>query len=93
MATFIGGFVVAFIKGWLLTVVMLSCIPLLVLSGALMSLVITKASSRGQTAYSKASSVVEQTIGSIRTVGTQANTNSSFFLFVIVLIYKSTFSL
>jgi len=84
---------VAFIKGWLLTVVMLSCIPLLVLSGALMSLVITKASSRGQTAYSKASSVVEQTIGSIRTVGTQANTNSSFFLFVIVLIYKSTFSL
>ncbi|KOM33360.1 hypothetical protein LR48_Vigan01g291600 [Vigna angularis] len=68
MATFIGGFVVSFIKGWLLTVVMLSSIPLLVLSGALMSLVITKASSRGQTAYSKASSVVEQTIGSIRTV-------------------------
>ncbi|XP_014510009.1 ABC transporter B family member 11 [Vigna radiata var. radiata] len=68
MATFIGGFVVSFIKGWLLTVVMLSCIPLLVLSGALMSLVITKASSRGQAAYSKASSVVEQTIGSIRTV-------------------------
>ncbi|WVZ05362.1 hypothetical protein V8G54_018708, partial [Vigna mungo] len=43
----------------------LSCIPLLVLSGALMSLV---ASSRGQAAYPKASSVVEQTIGSIRTV-------------------------
>ncbi|KAK7388084.1 hypothetical protein VNO78_22889 [Psophocarpus tetragonolobus] len=68
IATFIGGFVVAFIKGWLLTVVMLSCIPLLVLSGAMMSLVITKASSKGQAAYSTAASIVEQTIGSIRTV-------------------------
>ncbi|TKY54330.1 ABC transporter B family member 11 [Spatholobus suberectus] len=68
MATFFGGFVIAFIKGWLLTVVMLSCIPLLVLSGAMMSLIITKASSKGQAAYSTAASVVEQTIGSIRTV-------------------------
>nr|KYP57748.1 ABC transporter B family member 21 [Cajanus cajan] len=68
IATFIGGFVIAFIKGWLLTVVMMSCIPLLVLSGAMMSLIITKASSKGQAAYSTAASVVEQTIGSIRTV-------------------------
>ncbi|RDX91485.1 ABC transporter B family member 11, partial [Mucuna pruriens] len=68
MATFIGGFVVAFIKGWLLTVVMLSCIPPLVLCGAMISLVISKASSTGQAAYSIAASVVEQTIGSIRTV-------------------------
>ncbi|KAJ1418724.1 P-loop containing nucleoside triphosphate hydrolase [Sesbania bispinosa] len=68
VATFFGGFVIAFIKGWLLTVVMLSCIPLLVLSGAMMSMVITKASSSGQAAYSTAASVVEQTIGSIRTV-------------------------
>ena len=83
MATFIGGFVISFIKGWLLTVVMLSCIPLLVLAGAMMSLVITRASSKGQAAYSTASSVVEQTIGSIRTVRTQAKTNSSFFRLVI----------
>ncbi|WJX90822.1 ABC transporter B member 11 [Trifolium repens] len=68
IATFFGGFVIAFIKGWLLTIVMMSCIPLLVLSGAVMSMVITKASSSGQTAYSKAATVVEQTIGSIRTV-------------------------
>ncbi|XP_057415708.1 ABC transporter B family member 11-like [Lotus japonicus] len=68
MATFVGGFVIAFIKGWLLTVVMLSCIPLLVLSGAMVGVAITKASSNGQAAYSTAASVVEQTIGSIRTV-------------------------
>ncbi|XP_048138825.1 ABC transporter B family member 4-like isoform X2 [Rhodamnia argentea] len=68
MSTFIGGFVVAFIKGWLLTLVMLSSIPPLVVSGGLMSLIIAKMASRGQSAYAKAANVVEQTIGSIRTV-------------------------
>ncbi|BAT76977.1 hypothetical protein LR48_Vigan01g291500 [Vigna angularis] len=68
MATFVGGFVIAFIRGWLLAVVMLSSIPPLAFCGAMVGLVISKASSRGQQAYSKAASVVEQTIGSIRTV-------------------------
>ncbi|XP_010271025.1 PREDICTED: ABC transporter B family member 11-like isoform X2 [Nelumbo nucifera] len=67
-ATFISGFIVAFIKGWLLTLVMVATIPALVISGAAMSIVISKMASRGQTAYSQASVVVEQTIGSIRTV-------------------------
>ncbi|KAL2338874.1 hypothetical protein Fmac_013320 [Flemingia macrophylla] len=68
MATFVGGFVVAFNRGWLLTFVMLSSIPPVVFSGAMIGLTISKASSRGQESYSKAASVVEQTIGSIRTV-------------------------
>ena len=68
VATFIGGFVVAFIKGWLLACVMLSTIPPLVISGAFMNIVIRKMASRGQAAYSVAATVVEQTIGSIRTV-------------------------
>ncbi|XP_016647152.1 PREDICTED: ABC transporter B family member 4-like [Prunus mume] len=67
-ATFVGGFAIAFIKGWLLTLVMLSSIPLLVLCGALMGILISKMASSGQTAYSVAATVVEQTIGSIRTV-------------------------
>lgn len=68
LAAFIGGLVVSFSKGWLLTLVMLSSIPPLVISGALMSILIPKLASRGQTAYSLAATVVEQTIGSIRTV-------------------------
>ncbi|VVA35378.1 PREDICTED: ABC transporter [Prunus dulcis] len=68
IATFVGGFVVAFVKGWLLTLVMLSSIPLVVLSGAVMRILISKMASSGQTAYSVAATVVEQTIGSIRTV-------------------------
>ncbi|KAJ8535600.1 hypothetical protein K7X08_023320 [Anisodus acutangulus] len=68
IATFIGGFVIAFTKGWLLTLVMLSVIPLLVISGGAMSIVLSRMASTGQDAYAKAAMVVEQTIGSIRTV-------------------------
>ncbi|KAJ6955762.1 ABC transporter B family member 11-like [Populus alba x Populus x berolinensis] len=68
MATFVGGFAVAFIKGWLLALVMLSAIPLLVLAGASMALFISKMAARGQNAYAEAANVVEQTIGGIRTV-------------------------
>lgn len=68
IATFIGGFVISFIKGWLLTLVLLSTLPLLVASGAVMALIIGRMASRGQSAYAKAAHVVEQTIGSIKTV-------------------------
>ena len=68
ISTFIGGFVIAFIKGWLLTLVMLSSIPPLVLAGGAMALFLSKMAARGQNAYAKAANVVEQTIGSIRTV-------------------------
>ncbi|KAK6785819.1 hypothetical protein RDI58_014344 [Solanum bulbocastanum] len=68
ISTFIGGFAIAFTKGWLLTLVMLSVIPLLVISGGAMSHVLSKMASSGQDAYAKAATVVEQTIGSIRTV-------------------------
>ncbi|KAL5537680.1 hypothetical protein UlMin_045273 [Ulmus minor] len=68
LSTFIGGFVIAFVKGWLLTLVMLSSIPPLVISGAAMAVIISKMASRGQAAYAKAANIVEQTIGSIRTV-------------------------
>lgn len=47
---------------------MLSAIPLLVAAGAVMAVIISKMASRGQNAYAKAATVVEQTIGSIRTV-------------------------
>ncbi|CAL0300187.1 unnamed protein product [Lupinus luteus] len=68
IATFIGGFVIAFVKGWLLTLVMMTTLPLLVASGAAMAVIIGRMTSKGQTAYAKAAHVVEQTIGSIRTV-------------------------
>ena len=68
VSTFLGGFVIAFIKGWLLTLVLLSSIPLLVISGGVTAITISKMAASGQNAYAKAAIVVEQTIGSIRTV-------------------------
>ncbi|XP_035548260.1 ABC transporter B family member 11-like isoform X2 [Juglans regia] len=68
VGTFIGGFVIAFVKGWLLALVMLSSFPPLVISAAAVSIIIGKMASNGQTAYSVAATVVEQAIGSIRTV-------------------------
>ncbi|KAI3944321.1 hypothetical protein MKW92_005790 [Papaver armeniacum] len=68
IATFIGGFVIAFVAGWLLTLVMLASIPPIVASAAALSIVVAKMASQGQAAYSVAGNVVEQTIGSIRTV-------------------------
>ncbi|KAH9291620.1 hypothetical protein KI387_043189 [Taxus chinensis] len=68
ITTFLAGIIVAFIKGWKLTLVMLSMIPLLVVSGGSMAMIISKMSSRGQQAYAEAANIVEQTIGSIRMV-------------------------
>nr|GMD08275.1 ABC transporter B family member 9-like [Ipomoea batatas] len=68
MSTFIGGFIIAFIKGWLLALVLCLCIPVVAIAAGTTAKIMTGMSSRGQVAYAKAGNVVEQTIGGIRTV-------------------------
>ncbi|KAK4440112.1 ABC transporter B family member 9 [Sesamum alatum] len=68
MSTFFGGFIIAFIKGWRLALVLSSCIPALAIAGGCVSLVMSKMSSRSQAAYAEAGHIVEQTVGAIRTV-------------------------
>lgn len=68
MSTFLGGFIIAFARGWLLSLVLLPSIPLLVISGGTMAIIMSRMSSRGQLAYAEAGNVVEQTVGAIRTV-------------------------
>ncbi|KAG6544499.1 hypothetical protein Mapa_014137 [Marchantia paleacea] len=67
-STFFGGYVIAFIKSWKLTLVMLAIMPIIVVTGGVMSKFISQLSNRGQTAYAGAGSLVEQVVGSIRTV-------------------------
>ncbi|PNT72651.1 hypothetical protein BRADI_2g47360v3 [Brachypodium distachyon] len=67
-SSFIGGFIIAFTKGWLLTLVMLTSLPLVAITGAVSAQLLTRASSKRLTSYSDAGDTVEQTIGSIRTV-------------------------
>ena len=67
---------------------MMTSIPLMVLAGAVMAVIISKMASRGQTAYAKAANVVEQTIGSIRTVShhTQLSTQLRFSITMLVCL-------
>jgi len=81
VSSFLGAIALAFTKGWLLSLVLLSSVPLLVLSGSMMSLAFAKMASRGQEAYSEAATVVEQTIGSIRTVCSHSECTLFFFYF------------
>ncbi|XP_066365592.1 ABC transporter B family member 9-like [Miscanthus floridulus] len=68
ITTFFGGFVLAFIKGWLLTLVMLCTIPPFVAAAGIVAKMLSKISSDGLASYSDAGDIVERTIGSIRTV-------------------------
>ncbi|OZJ02078.1 hypothetical protein BZG36_04954, partial [Bifiguratus adelaidae] len=68
IAQFLAGYIVAFIKGWKLALVLLASIPALGIVGSLMIAVITKFVGQGQNAYAEAGAVAEQVISGIRTV-------------------------
>ncbi|CAM6010259.1 unnamed protein product [Sphagnum balticum] len=77
LSTFVGGFAVAFFKGWKLTLVMVATLPLLVFSFAALAAVMSKASSKGQLAYAEAGTTVEQVVSAIRTVSSYTGENKS----------------
>ncbi|KAF7023326.1 hypothetical protein CFC21_035870 [Triticum aestivum] len=68
LTTFVGCFIIGFVRGWMLALVMLACIPPNILSFAIMSRLRSQISARRQASYADAGNVVEQTIGAIRTV-------------------------
>ena len=78
----------AFIKGWKLTLVLLVAIPFMIVVGATLSVLISKATSKGQEAYAQAGAVVEQAISAIRTVRTASFTFFAQPTFPVI-IYKS----
>ena len=47
---------------------MLASIPPIVLAGGMVSKMLSKISSKGQTSYAEAGNVVEQTLGAVKTV-------------------------
>ncbi|RXM28403.1 Multidrug resistance protein 1 [Acipenser ruthenus] len=68
VATFLAGFVVGFIEGWKLTLVILAISPVLGVAAALFSKVLTSFTSKEQVAYAKAGAVAEEVLSSIKTV-------------------------
>ncbi|KAJ3053457.1 Multidrug resistance protein 1 [Rhizophlyctis rosea] len=68
VAQFVAGFVVAFVKGWKLSLVLLASLPLMGIVGSIMVAIVTKYVGKGQDAYADAGAVAEQVISGIRTV-------------------------
>ncbi|XP_048117280.1 ATP-binding cassette, sub-family B (MDR/TAP), member 4 isoform X1 [Alosa alosa] len=68
LTTFIMGFVIGFVKGWKLTLVILSISPLLGIAAGLIAKVMTTFTSKEQTAYAKAGAVAEEVLSAVRTV-------------------------
>jgi ATP-binding cassette subfamily B (MDR/TAP) protein 1 len=75
VSTFLGGFVVAFIRGWKLTLVMLAVLPALVLATTIMAKLLSRLSSEGQCCYAEAGNTVQQVVSSIRTVSVHKTNN------------------
>ncbi len=68
VSTFVGGFVVAFIKQWKLTFVIVAVMPLMVVAITMVSKKLSRLAGRGQEHYAAAGNTVQQVLGSMRTV-------------------------
>ncbi|EDL14680.1 ATP-dependent translocase ABCB1 [Mus musculus] len=68
ITTFLAGFIIGFISGWKLTLVILAVSPLIGLSSALWAKVLTSFTNKELQAYAKAGAVAEEVLAAIRTV-------------------------
>ncbi|KAL1778304.1 phosphatidylcholine translocator ABCB4 isoform X1 [Sigmodon hispidus] len=68
VATFFAGFIVGFLRGWKLTLVIMAISPLLGLSAAVWAKILSTFSDKELAAYAKAGAVAEEALGAIRTV-------------------------
>jgi ATP-binding cassette, subfamily B (MDR/TAP), member 1 len=68
VTTFIGGVVVAFAKGWKLTLVILSVSPLLFVTSVMFAQLAEALSTNELKSYARAGAVAEEVFSSIRTV-------------------------
>jgi ABC-type multidrug transport system fused ATPase/permease subunit len=68
LVTFLAGFVIAFVKCWQLALVLTATLPLIAISGMLMTKAVAKVSEQGQTGYAIAGSHALEILSNVRTV-------------------------
>ncbi|XP_076602855.1 bile salt export pump [Chaetodon auriga] len=68
LSTFVFGFMVGFIGGWKLTLVVIAVSPLIGLGAGLMAMAVARLTGRELKAYAKAGAVADEVLSSIRTV-------------------------
>ncbi|TPX56446.1 hypothetical protein PhCBS80983_g04538 [Powellomyces hirtus] len=80
---FFTGFIIAFIRSWRLTLVLIAVLPAFGVSGAVVGKAFAAGASRSQEAYGKAGAVAQEVLSNIRTVvafGGQKRASSKFTL-------------
>ncbi|OMH79833.1 Multidrug resistance protein 1A, partial [Zancudomyces culisetae] len=68
VTTFVSGFILAFIRGWRMALVVLAVLPLLMGSGSIIGINMSKWSSSVQDAYAASGAVAAEVLSSMRTV-------------------------
>lgn len=68
MVSFISSIIISFVYGWKLTLVVLSCAPIIVIATAVVAKVQSSLTAQELSAYGQAGSVAEEVLGAIRTV-------------------------
>ena len=68
LAMFVAGFIIAFIYGWLMTLVVMCSLPVIAIGGALFASATAKKDKDQEKDYAEAGGQVEQAISSIKTV-------------------------
>ncbi|OCT61132.1 bile salt export pump [Xenopus laevis] len=66
--TFLSGFLLGFVNGWKLTLIIIAVSPLIGVGAALMALAVAKLTGRELLAYAKAGAVADEVLSGIRTV-------------------------
>ncbi|KAI8643420.1 P-loop containing nucleoside triphosphate hydrolase protein [Parasitella parasitica] len=67
-AQFVGGFVVAFVKGWQMALVLLVAVPLLGVSGSMMAHFLSRYAKESQDSFAESGAIAEQAFQYIKTV-------------------------
>lgn len=68
LVSFVASVILAFLNGWKLTLVMLSCAPVIIICNGIVSKVQTSLTAQEMASYSNAGSVAEEVLSSIKTV-------------------------
>lgn len=68
MAIVIVGFIMGFVYGWKLTLVIIAASPLIMIAGGIMGKMLSSATAQELDAYARAGSIAEEVLSSIRTV-------------------------
>ena len=78
LASFVCGFIVAFVKSWKMTLVLLSVFPILVIVSTIFAKVISNSTNSSQKDYAEAGGVAQEVLSNIRTV-TSYNAQKHYF--------------